>query len=267
MTTVSVVIATWNRSALLERAICSALGQTHAPLEVLVCDDGSTDDTEQVVRSIGDSRVRRLPGERAGRPAVPRNRGIRASTGEWIAFLDDDDVWLPEKLEKQLGQLQRSGCRATCAHALAGGGQTYRLGWCEPLLTFQDLLQGNRVICSTAMIHRSLLKSVHGFPEVAGLASMEDYAFWLRVATVTDFSFVPEALAIYTDAPQDSLRSACTDAWQQKRLVCGDFIAWGFRHGRAARYLGAAVRGYGEALLASARLRCRECLPWKNRHV
>lgn len=267
LTTVSVVIPTWNRSSLLERTIRSALSQTHPPLEVLVCDDGSTDDTEQVVRLIGDSRVCWLPGERAGRPAVPRNRGIRASKGEWIAFLDDDDVWLPEKLEKQLGHLQGSGCRAACAHAVATSGRAYPLGWREPLLTFQDLLQGNRVICSTAMIHRSLLTSVHGFPEAVGLTSMEDYALWLRVATVTDFSFLSEPLVIYADAPQSSLRSACTDAWQQKRLVCADFIAWGFRQRRKASYLKSAVRGYGEALLTSARLRCREYLSWRKRHV
>lgn len=271
MTTVSVVIATWNRSVLLERAIRSALGQTHPPLEVLVCDDGSTDDTEQLVRSIGDSRVVWLPGERAGRPAVPRNRGIAASRGEWVAFLDDDDVWLPEKLEKQLEQLQDSGCRAACTHALAtddlSGTDAYRLGWAGPLLSFQDLLQGNRVICSTAMIHTSLLTCVHGFPEAADLASMEDYALWLRVATVTEFSFLAEPLVTYTDAPQTSLRSACTDAWQQKRLVLGDYIAWGIRKPVATGYLRAALRGYGEALLALARLRCRKCLPWRKGYV
>lgn len=271
VTTVSVVIPTWNRSSLLERSIRSALAQSHPPLEVLVCDDGSTDDTEQVVRSIGDSRVRWLPGERAGRPAVPRNRGIRAGKGEWIAFLDDDDVWLPEKLEKQLAQLHGSGCRAVCSQALANddlnGTDAYRLGWTGPLLGFHDLLQGNRVICSTAMIHRSLLSSVQGFPEAAGLTSMEDYALWLRVATVTDFSFVSEPLAIYADAPQTSIRSVCTDAWQQKRLVLGDFIAWGLKKPMAARCLGAAARSYGEALLTSAGLRCRECLPWRKGHV
>src|SRR5262245_1813867 len=99
---ISVIIPTWNRAQSVKRAISSALRQTHPPHEILVCDDGSTDNTEEVVRAMGDSRVRWIAGPHAGCPAVPRNRGIAASKGDWIAFLDSDDAWLPEKLEAQI---------------------------------------------------------------------------------------------------------------------------------------------------------------------
>jgi glycosyltransferase involved in cell wall biosynthesis len=255
--TVSVVIPTWNRSALLELAIRSALAQTTPPLEVLVCDDGSTDDTEQVVCSINDPRVIWLPGKHSGRPAIPRNRGIRGSSGEWVAFLDDDDIWLPEKLAVQLELLQRLNCRAVCSHALrtdfVKGADVYKLGWHDELLTFSDLLHGNRVICSSAVIHRSVLNRVEGFPESIRLKSIEDYAFWLRVATVTNFAFVSEPMLIYTDSHLTSLRSACTDALQQKRMVFRNFLAWGCRKMITADYLRSALYGYGEALLFLAR--------------
>src|SRR5262249_7122187 len=99
---VSVIIPTWNRAATVMAAVESALAQTHAPLEVLVCDDGSSDDSAQRVGALPDPRVRWLPGPRGGRPAIPRNRGIAAARGEWLAFLDSDDEWLPDKLERQL---------------------------------------------------------------------------------------------------------------------------------------------------------------------
>ena len=76
---VSVIIPTWNRAATVVAAVESALAQTHAPLEVLVCDDGSTDDSEQRIRALSDRRVRWLPGPRGGRPAIPRKASARVA--------------------------------------------------------------------------------------------------------------------------------------------------------------------------------------------
>ena len=91
---VSVIIPTWNRAHTLPRAIESVLSQSLPILEVLICDDGSTDGTAEAVMAMArqDPRIRWLPGERGGRPAIPRNRGIRESRGEWLAFLDSDDA-------------------------------------------------------------------------------------------------------------------------------------------------------------------------------
>ena len=106
---VSVIIPTYNRQHTLLAAIQSALSQTLPPLEVLVCDDGSTDGSAEAVAALDDPRVRWLTGPHAGYPAVPRNRGLREARGEWVAFLDDDDVWLPEKLAVQKKMLYATG--------------------------------------------------------------------------------------------------------------------------------------------------------------
>jgi glycosyltransferase involved in cell wall biosynthesis len=99
---ISVVVPTFDRAGVLGRSLGSVLGQTLPPLEVVVVDDGSTDDTERVVQELGSELVRyvRLP-ERSGAQAA-RNRGIEEANGDWIAFQDSDDEWLPDKLERQV---------------------------------------------------------------------------------------------------------------------------------------------------------------------
>ena len=245
MAEVSVVIPTWNRSELLAKAVRSALAQTIQPLEVLVCDDGSTDDSEAQILAIGDPRVRWLSGERSGRPAIPRNRGISEGQGEWIAFLDNDDEWLPDKLEKQLLLAERSGSKAICSNAsrmVPGQGVigNYLSGE-RHAVTFDDLLQVNQVICSSAVIHRSLFATVEGFPERQELKALEDYALWLRVATLTDFAFVAEPLLLYRDDAGNSVRNKGMDVWGQRRKVFGDFQVWSSRH-RADEHFNRKVR-------------------------
>ena len=228
--TVSVIIPTWNRASYLGAAITSVLEQTYPVHEILVCDDESTDDSEAVVRSFNDPRVTWLPGPRAGRPAVPRNRGLAASKGEWIAFLDSDDQWVAEKLERQLESLHRLNCSAACSNALriSPGGQPAGqvVSWTKTRIAFNDLLKTNQVVCSSVLIHRSLLAHVSGFPEQQHLTACEDYALWLRVSTQTDFAFVPHALVLYNDDPEVSVRNSNPDAAAIKRDVLNDFIAW-----------------------------------------
>jgi teichuronic acid biosynthesis glycosyltransferase TuaG len=230
---ISVIVPTWNRATLLAEAVRSTLAQTTPPLEVLVCDDGSTDESERAMREICDPRVKWLPGERAGRPAVPRNRGIRVSRGEWLAFLDNDDAWFPEKLERQLRAAERTGCRAICGNAVRfvpgmGDAGNY-FGQAPELVSFNDLLTVNRVICSSSLIHRSLIGQVEGFPEVPELRALEDYSLWLRIAAFTDFAYLSEPLLRYRDEASTSVRSGDFDLWEQRRRVFEDFLSWGER--------------------------------------
>lgn len=228
---VSVIIPTWNRAHTLEAAIRSALLQEGARVEVLVCDDGSTDGSEALVKSLADARVRWLSGPRAGRPAVPRNRGLASAKGTWLAFLDSDDEWLPGKLRAQLSAAREQGRLAVCSDALrvipGRVAQERLLEHDASTLTFRQLLQGNLVICSAAMFHRSLLSRVGGFPEDKALTAVEDYALWLRVAALTDFAFVPRALVLYRDAPAESVRgSAAVDERRRRALVFDSFLRW-----------------------------------------
>ncbi|MEW5784280.1 MAG: glycosyltransferase family 2 protein [Bacillota bacterium] len=229
MDLVSVIIPTFNRADLIAKAIHSALNQTLAPFEVLVCDDGSTDSSRDMVESIGDPRIRWLEGEHSGLPAVPRNRGIWAAKGEWLAFLDSDDEWLPEKLDKQLAAAKKLNCLAACTNAHAhipGKGIAGEMSnWPEEIIIFKNLIRNNPVICSSGLVHFSLMENVRGFPETPDL--IEDYAFWLRVAAYTDIAFLKEPLLIYCNNPLSSVRSTFpTDIMVQRIGVFTDFLRW-----------------------------------------
>ena len=102
---ISVIIPTYNRASLLPRALDSVLRQTWEDLEVIVVDDASRDDTPQVMAACTDPRVRYIRLEKNSGACVARNTGVAQARGEWIAFQDSDDLWLPEKLEKQMAYL------------------------------------------------------------------------------------------------------------------------------------------------------------------
>jgi teichuronic acid biosynthesis glycosyltransferase TuaG len=230
MDKVSVIIPTWNRANTVCNAIQSALDQTVLPLEIFVCDDGSTDGTERIVREFGDPRIKWLPGSRSGRPAVPRNRGVAASKGEWLAFLDSDDTWLPGKLERQLKAVSEEGCKASCTNALryVHGKEEdgTLLSWGKNRIRFEDLVEENVVVCSSALVHRSLLNEAIGFPEETSLMALEDYALWLRISIQTDFAFIPEAQVVYFDDVDSGIRADSENVLIQRRRVLGNLRNW-----------------------------------------
>ena len=187
---ISVVIPTHNRARLLGRALDSVLKQTRPPAEVIVVDDGSTDATEALMR-------RRFPNCRYLRQenrgvSSARNRGIEAAAGEWIAFLDSDDAWLPGKLEAQQRALDGGGLRLCHTeeiwirggrrvnpmkkHAKAGGRIFRR---CLPLCAISP---------SSVLIHRSLFDEVGLFDET--LPACEDYDLWLRICAFHPVAYV-----------------------------------------------------------------------------
>jgi teichuronic acid biosynthesis glycosyltransferase TuaG len=251
---ISVVIPTYNRSALLLAAVRSALDQSLPPLEVLVCDDGSTDGSREAVAALGDARVRCFDCGRNGRPAAPRNRGLREARGEWVAFLDDDDVWHAGKLEIQAAHLDRgfeavsSNARRLDAHGLDQGPL---LETPPPSAGVRELLARNWVITSAALARRRLLLDCGGFPESGALGAVEDYALWLRVADRTRWALSAKPLLDYRDAPDESIRQGSSARhWRTRRRVMGDLLRWSLGPGlspytaaRAAKaWLGAAVR-------------------------
>lgn len=229
MDSVSVIIPTWNRAASIEAAVRSVLSQTHPVLEVLVCDDGSSDDTKNIIASIGDGRVKFIEGPRAGRPAIPRNRGIKLAKGKWIALLDSDDAWLPEKIEKQLSAAEKNNCKAACTNAfrvLPGQGRVSAyLQLKAKIISFDRLIYTNFVICSSALVHRDILEKAGGFPEDEKLKAIEDYALWLRVVTLTDFAYVEEPLVDYLDDAANSIRAEQKE-YVQREAVMEDFYQW-----------------------------------------
>ena len=230
MAEISVIIPTWNRAETLGKAISSALNQTLSPYEVLVCGvDGSPD--QKVVNSINDPRVRWIEGGKDGLASIPRNIGIKASKGEWLAFLDSDDEWLPEKLEKQFKQATEIGCDASCTNAIRYiPSQEYTGEYVDDIfedqISFPLLLKDNCIICSSVLVKKELVEKSNYFPEDPKLKVGEDYALWLRIATLTNFAFVNEPLLIYRDDPQNSIRAFCLPYWDLKANVLKSFISW-----------------------------------------
>jgi glycosyltransferase involved in cell wall biosynthesis len=207
---VSVVISTYERPDACERALRSVLTQSVSPLEVLVCDNGSTDETETRMREWEgrDERVRYMRvATNSGTPATTRNMGIEHARGNLVAFLDDDDEWLPGKMVAQCAALATGGADLVAANALRGDESLYFPAapptW-RP--TDLDLLSANPIITSTAVVRRKLLLSAGGFPTDLRLKGLEDYAAWLELARRdARFLVLGEALARYDDASSDRL--------------------------------------------------------------
>lgn len=188
---VSVVVPTFQRAALLAETLRSALAQTHARIEVLVEDDGSTDGSDAVVAGIGDARLRYGWQPNRGYPAPARNRGIARARGELIAFLDSDDLWDREKLAVEIDAFGREpdllvvSCDARWLPPRQG-----------PLLrleadvrpSFDELLAANVVLNSGAVVRREVFEAVGLLDEAPDLAAVEDYDLWLRVLRHRDRS-------------------------------------------------------------------------------
>lgn len=227
---VSIIMPNYNYGKYIGAAIESCLNQTYSSLEVIVCDDGSNDNSEKVVKSFKDSRVIWLPGYHSGGPAVPRNRGIKNARGEWLAFLDSDDIWLPSKLEVQLNMLNGSRFNACCTNALIkiNGVVTRQraTGWNKSTLNFRTLMKNNHIVCSSTMIHRSLIPIVRGFVEDETFKSFADYNFWLRVSSLSDFLFIKNCLVIYRDEPKISIRKDDYGSELVYQAVRNNFIKW-----------------------------------------
>lgn len=208
---VSVIIPNFNRRTLLGYAIQSVLTQTYEDLELLICDDGSTDGSLEVARLFNDSRIRCLRGSNSGGPAGPRNRGIASAQGEWLSFLDSDDQWESTKLQKQIDVIKEAPVLAVCTNAkvLVGGEiltNPYFPFDKDRIYSFDHLLKTNPVICSSMMIHKSIIREVGGFPEATQYRAIEDYALWAKCTMITDIYFIAEPLTIYRADSNDSIR-------------------------------------------------------------
>ncbi len=179
----AVVIPTFNRRPLLERCLDSVHAQTRCPEEIIVVDDGSTDGTADWIQTLFPS-IKLIAQENRGVSAA-RNAGIQAASCEWIAFLDSDDVWLPNKIEAQISALKSNPEYKICHSEerwIFQGKQkrvppAYRKqeGW-----IFENCLPLCAISPSTAVIHRSIFETVGLFDE--SLPACEDYDLWLRIA-------------------------------------------------------------------------------------
>jgi glycosyltransferase involved in cell wall biosynthesis len=196
---VSVIIPTYNREKIITRAIDSVFAQTYQDFEIIVLDDGSQDNTKAVVEGYG-TKVHYFYQNNKG-IAGARNAGMHQAAGEYIAFLDSDDYWLPGKLERQMALFSEhpeygmAACQ--CGSVQIDG--TYReknrpgkSGW-----ILYDLFNKNFIRTSSAVITRTCLEKVGGFDEA--LREGEEYDYWLRIAAEFAVGFINEPLTVYVD--------------------------------------------------------------------
>lgn len=207
MTVVSVIIPTFNRAHLVGRAISSVLFQRFARFEILVVDDGSTDSTWNVVRRFG-SKIRYLRLASNLGVSAARNTGIRESTAPFIAFLDSDDYWLPEKLSAQIDFFRHNPETLICQteERWIRRGRRVNPGkkHCKPSgHIFSPSLKICLVSPSAVMVRRSLLDETGLFDET--LPACEDYDLWLRISSRHPVPLLDKPLVIKTGGHADQL--------------------------------------------------------------
>lgn len=195
MPAVSVVIPTYNRANLLQRAIKSVRDQTLESWELIVVDDGSTDNTKYVVDELTDSRVRYASHDNNEGAASARNTGIEKSKSEYIAFLDVDDVWYEKKLEIQLDKAKNQNADLVyCNEVVKGRGKNkVRRSTISGKNVWKKLLLNDRIgSCSRVLAKRKTLIDAGMFDE--GLPSQQDWDMWFRVAKIGKVYNIDEIL-------------------------------------------------------------------------
>ena len=211
MPEISVIIPTFNRAKILPKAIDSVLQQTYKDYEIVVIDDGSTDDTKEVLMRYGDKIIYRFQ-ENKGISSA-RNRGIEIARGRYIALLDSDDYWLPEKLEKQVACFQKNPSyrmvATRCSSFKVDGNFTSsepkeeikkksrsgKSGW-----IYKELFYKNFIRTSSVLIEQECFKKIGTFDET--LYCCNDVDMWIRIAKEYEVGFINDILTVYTDNPK-----------------------------------------------------------------
>lgn len=203
---ISVVIAAYNHEKFVRLAVESVLHQTYANVEVIVVDDGSSDRTLAVIRQITDRRIK-IIALKENRKFSPRNIGLRHCHGQYVAFQNSDDVWITDKLQKQLNYLeanQKVGVVFTAVKLIDPQGRLLKHSWASNIFALENknrqawlrhfLTHGNCFCISSALIRRSVLDRVGGFNE--SLVQLADFDLWVRVAAVAEIFVLPEQLTL-----------------------------------------------------------------------
>jgi len=223
---VSVIIPTYNSSEFIAQSIDSAVAQTYPDKEIIVIDDGSTDDTKEEIKPYREKILYYL--KRNGGPASARNYGLNRSSGEFVAFLDADDIWNIEKLDIQIKQfkaypnLDAVFCIADDGR---GGISKYSSQTRKRMkdgYIFNELLKKNFLVTSTVMLRSKIFEDIGLFDEDKHLISVEDINLWLRISRVYRFGFVDKVLVkrrLHKDSfTEDFERMFAADIYNYRKL-------------------------------------------------
>ena len=194
---ISIVMPSYNTANYIEASIESVRHQTYENWELIIVDDCSTDDTDEVVRPfLSDRRIRYLKNEQNSGAAISRNRALREAKGKWIAFLDSDDLWLPEKLEKQVTFMEQNGYHFSYTNYeeidMAGEKTGVRVTGPKKI-TKTGMFNYCWPGCLTVMYDAETV----GLIQIADIKKNNDYAMWLKVCRKADCYLLDECLAQY----------------------------------------------------------------------
>lgn len=201
---VSVIMPTYNHAKFIGNAIESVLGQSYKNLELIIVDNYSEDDTEKIVASFADKRIKYLKFKNHGIIAASRNYGIKNSQGKYIAFLDSDDIWHYSKLEKQLQYFCDKEIVGVGSQAILIGDTPFDCRGYRGRSTkgyvdydYYSILNSNPIMTSSVIVRRHILSVVGGFDENPNFRFIEDWELWLRMAREGNFRVLREQLLSY----------------------------------------------------------------------
>lgn len=193
---VSIIMPSYNTAQYIKASIDSVIAQTYANWELIIVDDCSVDNTDEVVASYSDERIRYFKNEKNSGAAVSRNRALREAKGKWIAFLDSDDLWEPEKLAKQIAFMKKKG---------------YHFSYTDYIEIDENAVPNGKTVtgpkritktgmynycwpgCLTVMYNAEEV----GLVQIADIKKNNDYAMWLKVCKISDCYLLHEMLAKY----------------------------------------------------------------------
>ncbi len=194
---VSIVMPSYNTAKYIGASIRSVLAQSYSNWELIIVDDCSTDDTDNVVKQyLTDNRIRFLKNEKNSGAAVSRNRALREAKGKWIAFLDSDDLWKPDKLEKQITFMECKNCDFSYTQYYEIDEDSKQIGRIvdgPKIITKLKMYQYCWPGCLTVMYNAERI----GVIQIADLKKNNDYAIWLKAIKKADCYLLAEQLAMY----------------------------------------------------------------------
>lgn len=278
---VSVIIPAYNVEWCVRRAIDSVLAQDCKPLEILVVDDGSTDDTPEILASYGNS-IRVISKENGGLSSA-RNAGIRESKGELIAFLDADDWWMPEKLSVQVRLMREQtnlGFCSTCTLIKDSDGNDLGTWDCPTIKDsiLKTIFMTHASVAgsgSGVLVRRELFDQAGGFDE--SLPSLEDIDMWMRLAAISHYACLAEPLTVIVKRSDsmsgnlDVMRASAIQVMKKNRHfleakdrgqfwqsayagVLSDYAKWEYRAGRKQSAMAHLLEAFIRAPLSKGRL-------------
>ena len=227
---VTVIIPTYSRVKSTVEAVHSALNQTLKPSRIIVIDDGSPEaDFSDLRTQLAGLPVALIKGEKSSHPGRARNTGLAMSTSQWIAFLDSDDLWRPDKLKIQIDYAISQKAQAICTNASILGGNNNG-GILYPslpkILTTKTLIKSNYIINSSVLISRDLLIQVGGISAEYSVRGVEDYSTWLKTSKFVNWYVINEPLVLYAQFSEDSIRIGSQLNYYSRVYAWLDYASW-----------------------------------------